>query len=318
MLSIWLEIWLNDYKKLSIKPKTFESYETLVRKHINPEIGHILIKDLRAEAIQKLLNEKAVEFSPRQSELIHRVLHSSLEQAVLNDIIIKNPVKATIKPKKKENEARVLTREEQNLLIEALNGHRLKIAFMLMLFTGLRRGEIFGLKWEDIDFKKKTMKISRTLYRVKNYENTDAKTVLKLEKTKTEKSERVIPLFDNLIKSLKEHKKRQIKEKLKLGGKYTNMDLVFCSEFGNFLEPSILNKVLKAATKKVTLTGVTVHTLRHTFATRGLESGIELKVMQELLGHTTINTTADIYTHVLLDKKRESVSKLKDLYPASK
>lgn len=316
----WLDTWLEEYKKPTVKPKTYESYEVLVRKHIKPSIGSILLKDLRAEQVQKLYNEKAKEYSPRQAEVIHVVLHSALEQAIKNDLIIKNVTNATTRPKKAKKEPRVLTPEEQESLIKAMKGDRLEAAFILALFTGLRRGEILGLKWKDINFKDKTLRVMRTLCRVKDYDTSDvakSKTKLEFNTPKTDKSKRIVPLLDGVIAALKAHKKKQAAEKLRLGEGYRDQDLVFCNEFGDPLDPRRLKESLDAIVEKAGLKKVNIHALRHTFATRGLENGIELKVMQELLGHSTITMTADIYSHVLPEKKREAINKLQKVFDAA-
>lgn len=316
----WLDTWLEEYKKPSVKPKTYESYEILVRKHIKPNVGSILLRDLRAEQVQKLYNDKAKEYSPRQTEVIHVALHSALEQAIKNDLIIKNVTNATTRPKKVKKEPRVLTPEEQQILIKAIKGDRLEAAFILALFTGLRRGEILGSKWQDINFKDKTLRVSRTLCRIKNYDTdaeTEAKTKLVFGPVKTAKGNRGIPLLDGVTAALKAHKKRQAVEKLRLGEGYKDNDLVFCTEFGEPLDPRRLKESLDAIVEKAELKKVNIHALRHTFATRGLENGIELKVMQELLGHSTIAMTADIYSHVLPEKKREAINKLKNVFEAA-
>lgn len=317
-VSSWLDTWLEEYKKPSIKPKTYESYEVLVRKHIKPNLGNILLRDLRPEQVQKLYNDKAKEYSPRQAELIHVVLHSALDQAIENDLIIKNATNATKRPKRVKKEPRVLTPEEQEILIKAMKGDRLEAAFIVALFTGLRRGEILGLKWQDISLKDKTLRVARTLCRIKDFEakETEAKTKLEFGPVKTAKGNRGIPLLDGVVAILKAHKKRQAAEKLRLGEGYKDNDLVFCNEFGKPLDPRRLKESLDTIVEKAGLKKVNIHALRHTFATRGLENGIELRVMQELLGHATIAMTAD-YSHVLQEKKRQSINKLKNVLEAA-
>lgn len=317
----WLDTWFNTYKKPSVKAKTLECYDNIIRNHIKPKIGGIALKDLKADKVQGLYNEVASKFSPRMAELTHVTLHAALEQAIKNDLIIKNVTKATTLPKKVKKEPRVLTPEEQNKFMEAIKGDRMEAAFILDLFTGLRRGELLGLKWADIDFKNKVIKIRQTLCRVKNFDDgAENKTKLVFDTPKTEKGKRVIPLLDEVVNALKTHKNRQGAEKLKAGGLtkdgglYEDNGLVFCTQIGTPLDPRKFTDIFHAVVEKAGIGETNLHALRHTFATRGLENGIELKVMQELMGHSSITLTADIYSHVLLDKNREAINKLQPLF----
>lgn len=167
---------------------------------------------------------------------------------------------------------------------------------------------MLALSWEDIDFKNKLLKVNHTLSRVKDHNDNKYKFVFGTPKTK--KSKREIPLLDNVIGLLKSQKTNQAKEKLQIGESFNPMNLVFCNGIGQPIDYKTIAKVLARAAKKAGIPHVNLHALRHTYATRGLENGIELKVMQELLGHSTITMTADIYSHVLPEAKREAIKKL--------
>lgn len=349
----WLDTWLEEYKKTAIKPKTYDSYKQLIELYIKPAIGHIPLKDLRPDHVQTMLNEiksriphkaqleikkfekllangkdksnqkklndqieslKAKRISSRTVKYVNIVLHGALEQALKNDLVIRNITKSVTLPKKEEVNRRVLTIEEQKKLIEALEGERLGIALKVLLCTGLRVGELLALYWNDIDLKNELLKVNHTLSIIRDYNSNESNYKFVLGTPKTEKSKREIPLLDNVVDLLRTQKIAQAEEKLKAGELYNDINLVFCNEMGQPVHYKTISKVLYRAAKKAGISHVNLHALRHTFATRGLEKGIELKVMQELLGHSTITMTADIYSHVLPEKKREAIKKLEGVF----
>ncbi|MCX7843361.1 MAG: site-specific integrase [Clostridia bacterium] len=319
-VSSWLDTWFETYKKPTVKAKTLECYYNIIEKHIKPAIGKYTLKDLRPEKVQKMYNDIAAKLSPRMAELTHITLRAALEQAVTNDLIVKNVTQKTKLPATTEKERRVLTTDEQKKFMEALKGNRLEAAFILDLFSGLRVGELAALRWKNIDLENKIMNVSQTLYRVKNFDK-DAQTKTRLEfgTTKSHKGKRDIPLMDEVVAVLKAHKARQAAERLKVGELYHKEDeegnrLVFCTQIGTPLEPRKISDEFYKIIEKAEIPKANMHSLRHTFATRGLENGIELKVMQELLGHSTITLTGDVYSHVLQDKKREAIGKLKSVF----
>lgn len=203
---------------------------------------------------------------------------------------------------------RVLTQEEQRKFLETVREHELYPAFLFSLFTGVRRGELLGLKWEDIDFENQTVEIRRTVIRVKDYEK-KGRTKLLFSTPKTETSKRVIPLLDFLVTMLKQHKKNQEIVK-KNSEDYVDNHLVFPTKKGTLIDPTNYNRSLARVLKNSGLEGVTPHTLRHSFATRCLEGGASLKALQQFLGHSSILLTGNVYSHALPDYKRQEIQKL--------
>lgn len=327
-VSDWLDTWLMDYKKQSVKIKTFTSYQDTVRLHIKPEIGPVNLKDLQAPQVQHLISGiKDKGLSPRMAKYVYTILTMALKQAIKSNLLIKNVCDAVTLPKQTKGEIRVLTVKEQDTFTEAVRGHRLEAAFILDLFTGLRIGELLALKWSDIDLKEGVLKVRRNVQRVR-IDDAETKTQLVYGEPKTESGKRSIPLLDEVVEILKEHKKRQLAEEVRAGplydGKKADDDsskkrdkddrLVFCTELGKQLEIRNFQRTFYELVEKANLKKVNFHALRHTFATRGLENGIEPKVMQELLGHASIIMTLDIYSHVMPEKKKESMNKLKVLF----
>lgn len=183
--------------------------------------------------------------------------------------------------------------------------------FSLALGSGLRIGELLGLKWNDINFENKELKISRSIKRVKCFdENSDTKTKIIEQLPKTKYSIRTIPLPEVIINELKRHKNIILKERLKAGEIYKDNDLVFPNEIGGYIDARNLTKRYKRVLSRANIPYRKFHALRHTYATRLFENGVSLKVIQVLLGHSSMEITANIYTHVLPDEKVRAVDVL--------
>lgn len=310
----WIDIWIAEYKKNSIKPTTFVNYRARITTHIKPAIGQVKLKDLRVDTIQKMVNELNNNgLAPETIRGAYNNLHSALEQAVDNGLIQKNVASKVLLPKIEKKAVRVFSTEEQNRFIEAAKDTYMGEVFMLDLGTGLRIGELLALTWNDISFEDEILRVNRTLNITKDYDDLEAKWQKTFGTPKTESSVRSIPLLPNIVILLKDIKRQQSARRLKLGSTYENSNLVFATQLGRPLDPRNMQRTFASILKKAGIEqGFHIHCLRHTFATRGLENGIELKVMQELLGHSSIKMTADLYMHVLPDMKKSSMMKLKD------
>lgn len=300
-LGEWLDTWLNEYKKNKLRFTTWGSYETTIRIHIKPSLGNIQLKDLRPYHLQQLYNKKLAEgLSSRTVRYIHTIIHGALRQALKNGLIATNVSEATTPPTIKKKEAPVFTPEQQQTFISALEGDRLEAAFLVLLGTGIRRGELLGLQWQDIDLKKAVLNIRQGLVFYRGE--------LVIQEPKTKKSRRSLPLPGIVIDSLKKHRENMMAE-----GNYRKDQFVFCTQEGTPIIPRNFNRKFYQLREKAGLEKINLHALRHTFATRLLEAGENLKVVQELLGHTQITTTADTYSHVSQDLKRQAAEKMNDI-----
>ena len=310
----WLNFWLNEYKKKSVKETTYDQYETIIRCHLVPNIGKIKLIDLTPYHLQALYNKIYDSgTSARTIELINIVLHAALKQAIKNGLIIRNVSEAVELPRGKKKERRVLSVNEQNLLINELLKDRWGYAYIFALFTGLRKGEVLALTWDDINFDENTVLVNKTLNRVRTYEN-DKKTKLLIGEPKTEKSKRLIPIVDYLLPLLEKYKKTQEKEMNKADSLYNDNNIVFSTELGEYIDPGNYNRKFYKIIDKLGLPHAAPHSLRHSFATRALEAGVDLRTTQELLGHSNINMTANLYTHVLMQHKRKELNKLNGVF----
>lgn len=304
----WLNIWLTDYKQYTLKPSTYASYEYRTNHYLIPFIGGIKIQQLQPDKIQKIIRQFADQnLSPRSIEHNISILANALNQAVKNKIIPNNPAKAVELPPKHPKKIQALTKEEQRLFCDALIDDPKENAIKFILATGLRVGEILALTWNDVDIDNAIVSIN------KNLQHINGEIVIN-NSTKTKSGMRDIPLFDDAIDILKKQRKWQIEKRLKAGSLWNDENYVFTSKIGTPLIASNINRTIRRICDKINITHFGVHVLRHTFATRGLEAGIDLKVLQVILGHSSLAITADIYSHVLPDKKRESMDKLKGMF----
>lgn len=320
-LAEWLDTWMKDYMKPKLRPTTFESYEYIVRIHLKPEIGNMMLRDLRPEHLQKLYNDKFERgkldgeggLSSRSVRYIHMVLHNSLDQAIKNQLIGHNVSEATTLPRQTKKDIRVFSIEEQYKFITVLENERLSTAFKLDLATGLRLGELLALKWQDVALENESLSVKRSLKRVKLFEGEKNSEII-FQEPKTKSGKRNIPLIPTIIEELKEHRKRQDDEKAFAGTSYEDNGLVFCTELGKPIEPRNMIRKFYKLVEDANLALTNFHALRHTFATRALESGMNPKVLQEILGHSSITMTMDIYSHAMPDFKKSSIMKMDYLF----
>lgn len=307
----WMDHWLKEYKYHSLKPSTYMGYYSMTKCNMKPKLGQIKLKDLRKDNVQRFVNELFAEGkNPSSIDSIFQVLNSALKEAVNSDLIIKNPATGVKLPKKEKKEKRILTLDEQPRFIEIAKQYDQGEAFILMLGTGMRIGETLALTWDDISFENAEVKIRKTQVEFIDPHSSNKKRQISHGTPKTNTSFRTIPLLPQLVDMLKEVKVKQEAFSKDMGSAYTDNNLVFTTHFGTSLLKCDVQKKLQWITKKAGIEGLSPHSLRHTFATRGLENGIPLKVMQELLGHASLSMTADLYTHVLPDTKKSSIMML--------
>jgi integrase len=303
-LGEWLDSWLREYAKPQVRPITFVSYEMLIRRHFKPALGHIPLQDLRPEHVQHYVNDQLHNgLAPQTLALHHVVLTEALARAEKNGLVARNVGRLVAPPRQRPKEWRTLTVDEvRTQLLPALQEHRLYVAFLTLLMMGLRRGEILGLRWQDIDWQHSTMHIRQTVVRVRDQ--------LVFQEPKTARSRRTLPIPDVCQTALRHHRARQAEERLAYGPGYEDHGLVFCRAEGSPIDPATFNNAFTRVLAQAGLPHVRVHDARHTFATWMLEQGVSPKVVQTLLGHSDIATTLNIYSHVSLDLERRAMDTL--------
>lgn len=314
----WFFTWLFEYRSKDLKPKSFERYEGLYRNYIkSTDLGKIKLKDLRVTHLQKYYNKLLDDgISIPTVKQINTKLKTCLTEAEKQGFVPRNYCAMVNLPsEKKEIKLEVLTLEHQKLFLKAIDGHKLEVLFLVALGTGLRIGEILGLKWSDINFNENYLTVKRTLQRV-SFIDKDGKREYKVieQEPKTVNSFRQIPIPRDVLHKLKQHRKYQNQEKLKAGELYENKNFVFCNELGYPIDDKRPGRNLTNILKKLDIEPIKFHGLRKTYATRLFENDVPAKTVQVLMGHSDIAITLNIYTQVMDDKKVEAVEKLNDIF----
>ena len=310
-LAEWLDFYMLEYKKQYVKPTTYNNYTVKVKNHIKPAIGHYKLKALRQDIIQKFVNSLSGKgLAPSTVIDIFKVLSNALETAVDDGLIVRNVANRVKLPKTTKPQITVLTQEQQNAFVEQAKVTYMGVVYIFDLCTGMRLGELLGLKWQDIDFEQNQLHIKRIIRKVKDPDNPEEHWHLEFGTPKTPTSERIIPLNETAIKVLADVWEQQEKNKEKANTAYEDNDLVFCTQLGRPLDPNNIRRTCYSICAKIGVSNIHPHCLRHTFATRGAENNVDVRVMQKFLGHATIKETADTYTHVLDDLKQNEILKL--------
>jgi integrase len=290
--------WLKTLKK-KVKPRTHSRYSELLRLHVVPHIGSVELKKLKPLHIERLLL-KCREKGLSERTLLHvfRVIHTALVQAVQWQLVDRNVAKAVQPPKPDKNEMDAVTPEDVERILAAANGTEIEVPVVIALGTGMRLGEILGLRWSDIDFESESLRVRQTV----NVDRT-------FGTPKSYRSRRSIPLPKFLLKVLKTHRARQSELRLVAGSAWQDHDLVVTRADGSPMDPRRVSRLFTALAKEHGF-DFTFHGLRHAYASLMLASGVDLKVTSDLLGHSTIGITADLYTHVAERLHREAAASL--------
>jgi integrase len=297
--------WLEAHKA-TIRIRSYERYEELMRLHIIPALGHHQLQKLTAQQIQSFYTKKLNDgLSPTTVNGLHAILHKALDDAVRLGVLARNVCDAVSSPRRAHYEIQPLSMEQSQQLLAAAKGHNMEALFVLALTTGMRRGEILALKWQDIDFAHNMLQVRRIFTRRPGNRYIEAE-------PKTEKSRRSIMLAPLMVDLLKQHQARQVETKQQAGASWQERGLVFCTSLGTPLNPSKVIDRFKTLLKKANLPAIRFHDLRHSAATILLSMSVHPKVVQELLGHNQISMTMDIYSHVLPTMQKDAVNKLND------
>lgn len=299
-VSQWFEKWLETQKR--IKRSSYTTYYSNIHKHINVKLGKIKLKLLTDEHIQNFVDDILKELAPKSVRSVFSVLRLGLNDAYEKKLTVELCRKIKL-PKVKKKEVKVFTKDEQKAVeqyIESSENNN-DIGILICFYTGIRIGELCALKWENIDLKRGIISIVNTLYRVKS-EKGDKKTELKISTPKSESSVRDIPLPKFLIAKL---------SAIDRGSGF----LINRNE--KFIEPNIYARRYKRILEELDIPYRKFHTTRHTFATRALEIGMDVKTLSEILGHSSPTVTLNLYSHSLPEHKKKEMDRLGKLYNPS-
>lgn len=296
--SEWIDLWL-ERKQASVKESTYVRYKNNIEKHIRPSLGNLNTELIDTETLQRFVSEK---------------ISGGLSEKTITDIIIilKNILKyskangehincdfSQIVIKRKFHEMRVLSIDEERRLNKVIfnNTDKYKMGVLICLYTGIRIGELCALQWKNISFTDKTLKVEKTMQRLQ-CENVEEKTKITITTPKSISSYRIIPLPDFLVSILKRYKS-------------SNEEFVLAQDNKSYVEPRTMQNHFKKYIEEAKIADANFHCLRHTFATRCIESDFEIKSLSEILGHSSVKITLDKYVHVTLQMKRNNMSKVK-------
>ncbi|MBC9786429.1 site-specific integrase [Heliobacterium chlorum] len=312
-LGEWMDIWLEQYARPNVRPKTYECYEYITRLHLKPKLGNVKIQSLQTTQLQRLLNEKRQSgLATRTVELILTTARTALKQAMHDELINKNAADHVRKPKPSPKQISVFTVDQMKEFMFVAEEDRLWIAFKLLLGTGMRVGELLALKWGDINLERGHIDVTKGTVLVKN-EHGPNKTHQIIQEPKTKNGYRRIPITEDLVRQLKRWHFLQFFEKKNAEGKYEDSGLVVTTKKGRMVTQRNLATKFHRLLAKAEIPKTNLHSLRHTYATRLLEAGVHPKVVQELLGHGSIRITLDTYSHVLPDVKKQAIDKIEGM-----
>lgn len=301
-LGDFLKRWL-DHKSKNVSSGTMANYRPFVMNHLIPNLGNIKMHQLKPGQIQELYDEYVEEETLSNQSIVHmhRILNNAYKKAIEWEIVTKNPCVAVKPPKPEKHRLQVWDETEVQFFLDMAKEDRFYIAYLLALSTGMRKGEILGLRWQDIDFTNQILSVNQAVTRKK-----EADTRLAL---KTEKSYRNISLFDYVVTELKKYRHEQMKFKMENRKTYKDQDLVLASSTGSFILPRNLDRNWLDLIEKSALKPIRFHDMRHTHATILLKQGVHPKVVQERLGHSSITVTLDTYSHVLPNIQKAAAEK---------
>ncbi len=310
----FLNKWLIDSVKFSVRPLTFEQYAQHVRLYIEPAIGNIQLTKLAPQHVQAMINAKLKDgLSPRTVQITLFVTRRALAQAVRWDLVIRNAAEFVDCPKVISKEIRPLTGEQVQVFLSALKGERMEAVLTVGLALGLRRGEVLGLRWEDVNFENREININQALQRSggRYVDGKGSRSALHFVRPKSDRGIRTIAMPEIVATALRGHRARQAEERLLAGSRWTDFGLVFTAKNGTPIEPRRLDTEFKKLLRKAQLTQtIRLHDSRHFAASLLLLKGVHPRTVMEILGHSDIGLTMKTYSHVVPDLMREAADKI--------
>lgn len=289
----YLEAWLEDTHKPTVRLSTYLNYQKILKNYLIPGLGKAKLQKLTAPQVQAFYSKKLREgLSPKTVTNIHGVLHKALDNAVKWNIVARNVCDAVTPPRVPRKELNYLTQEQAGILLKEVKAHKLEALLTVAITTGMRRGELLALRWQDINFELGTIQVKRTVsyHQVYGYVESEPKTA-------RSRREILLPAF--VVDVLRKHLAQQEDQRLAVDADWSDKQLVFTNATGDFYSPNTLLKAFKRFLTSIGLPHMRFHDLRHSAATILLTIKVHPKVVQEILGHSQITTTMDIYSHAM-------------------
>ena len=297
----WLEVWMENYARVKLRPSTFKTSQGFLKNHIKPQIGGIPLADLTSLDLQRFYKhlldggrvdrveakKKPKGLAPKTVRNIHQMIGSAYNLAIEQHLVTKNPTQGCALPKVEHKEMKTLTADQLSAFFQEARDSGVYELYYLDLATGLRRGELLGLKWSDIDLEKGDLRVQRQIGRINGK-------IIEMP-LKTKNAYRTLPLSADAISVLMQQRR-----------KTGNSEWVFPSPSGGPVSPDSVLHMLHRVLKRAGLPKVRFHDLRHTFATLALQNGVDIKTVSGMLGHFSAGFTLDTYAHVTTSAKREA------------
>lgn len=304
-LAAWLDCWITEHSALKqLRPRTVDGYRGMARRYLNETIGREQLQRVTPAQIQTVYAKLTAEgLSLQTVQHVHRLLREALKGAVQQDLLTRNPTDRVSAPTPKRFTARPLTWEEARLLFDAAKDSEIEPVLHLTLGTGLRRGEVLGLRWCDLNLDRYELVVQRSVQRLRGQG-------LVAAEPKTSRSRRRVALSSDVIATLRSHRTRAAQARWAVGPEWDDTAPVFAQldAPARPLSPDTLSHRFRRLAKSVGLEGVRFHDLRHAHATYLLERGIAPQVVQERLGHADISTTLGVYGHVLPGQQAQAAN----------
>ncbi|WP_377271655.1 tyrosine recombinase XerC [Peterkaempfera sp. SMS 1(5)a] len=297
-LSEWLPYWLEEFVRPERKRTTYAKYETHLRLYLLPLLGSKRLETLSTADVRRMVAEVSKRASSATAKESHRVLRSALTAACREELVSRNVVQLVPAPRVEARETKLWDLEETLAFLEATRADPLHTAFVLAVALGLRRGEILGLRWSDINLDRRTLAVRLQLQRVRSELYTDS--------TKNRRT-RIIPLPLMCIAPLRWQRMRQSAQQRAAGADWQGGDYVFTTRSGRSIEPRNLSRSFERISADAGLPRIRLHDTRHGCATLLFAAGVAPRVVMEILGHSQIAVTMNIYTHVSDDNRREAM-----------
>lgn len=312
-LGEYLEDWLENVQKGQLRISSYVKYKKNI-KYVVAELGDVWLQKLTPEQVQRFytrLGKKKEDggkgLSSKTVHEVHGVLHLALKNAVRWNYVSRNVCDLVEPPRIVSREPTPLTLEQAQAFLESVRQHRLEMLLTLTVVTGMRRGELVALRWSSLDLNRKTLLVLHTVDYIPKYGYVETE-------PKTAAGKRMINLPDFLIDMLKQHRTRLFEQQLKMGETWENRDLVFPDLHGGYFNPGYLDKLFTRLLREAGVTHMHFHDLRHSAATILLSMGVNIKVIQQLLGHSDIAITLRVYGHLLPSMQEEAVERWEDAF----
>jgi integrase len=299
----WLEEWLATSVRLRLRPRTVDSYQTTVARYIDPAIGRIPLAKLEPADVSKMLaGLTARGLSPTTAGYARTVLRTALARAVKTGRVARNVATLVDPPTKRRSNLTPLSVAEVGTFLESVSSDRLAALYTAAIGLGLRQGELLGLRWSDVDLDAGLLSVRHSLQRLNG--------TLTLVEPKTAQSRRTVAMPATVARALREHRRRQLEERLAAGRRWRDTDHVFTSRTGTPLDGINVTHTFQRHLAAAGLPHQRFHDLRHACATLLLEAGEDLAVVSKLLGHSSLATTADVYAHLTRSMQRGAAARM--------